>query len=60
MIDTMVNKSKSMNITKFHPIMENYEEYQNETRYPFDESQKFNFGGLIFEGLEIERNFTNL
>ena len=48
----MVNMSKDRNITKFHPIMENYEQYQNITRYPFDESKKFQFGGLIAEGFE--------
>ena len=56
----MVNMSKDGNITKFHPIMENYEQYQNITRYPFDESKKFQFGGLIAEGFETFINTYGL
>ena len=45
-IEEILKKSKLLNIT-YHPILDNYQEFDDVPRQVFNEYQKFEFAGLI-------------
>ena len=49
MISKLLNMAASLNIT-YHPLLENYPEFHNITKQPFNEDLKFKFSGMIDSG----------